>query len=173
MANVLMTKYNKKPRKVKRKKAKPRIRKPKARTAKQRSRAAKKGWKNRKKREREFLKKAREDRKKKGKKGAVQQQAELELILRDLVLKRGDILAQIRSMPEDDREEALEKIIHAYGEVNFVEIDAEDEELLKIRARLRMADEEGNLEEVMHEISEEYNMPPNEVYTQWLYSGVQ
>ncbi len=173
MANVLMTKYTKNPRKVKRKKAKPRIRKPKARTAKQRSRAAKKGWKNRKKREREFIKKARQDRKDKGKKKAIQQQVEIELILKDLVLNRGDMLAQIRSMPEEAREEALDRVIKAYGEVNFVQIDAEDEELLKIRARLRMADEEGNLEEVMHDIADEYHMSPSEVYTQWLYSGVQ
>jgi hypothetical protein len=59
-----------------------------------------------------------------------------------------------------------------YAAQNLVQIE-EDPEQVAIRTRLRIADSEGNLEEIMELIQREYGMSPQEVYTEWLYSGVQ
>lgn len=171
MANVLMTKYTRKPRKVKRKKAKPRIRKKKVLTKKQRARAAKKGWRTRRKREREILKKARQA--KANEPVQIQIVEQVSAVMRHLIDHR-QVLGHISAMNVEDQELAIEKLVRAYTtNAKFVEVDAEDEEILKIRTRLRLADEEGDLDEVMELIAEEYNLSPSEVYTQWLYCGVQ
>jgi hypothetical protein len=167
MANVLMTRIAKKPRKVKPRKAKPRIKKKKVLTPNQRSRAAKKGWKNRKKREREFLRKARSDKKKKGPSDL----QVVDFIIRDLS-GREDVLLALRAMDADEKEDAIQRMVKAYAEAELVEVE-EDSEITAIRTRLRIADAEGNLEEVMAQVGLEYDMTPQEVYTQWLYSGVQ
>lgn len=168
MANVLMTKYIKNPRKVKPRKVKPRIKKKKVLTAKQRSRAAKKGWKNRKKREREFLKNARLDKVKKG--PSAFQFADL--VVHEL-LDKPMILNAVRALDKDDQEAALNEILKIYAKnAELVEVE-EDPEQIAIRTRLRIADSEGNLEAIMEQIQVEYGMTPQEVYTEWLYSGVQ
>jgi len=166
MANVLMTRIAKKPRKVKPPKAKPRIKKKKVLTPKQRSRAAKKGWKNRKKREREFLRKARKDQQTKG--GLAPE------IVGQIVhaIEASKIMLMIEPFDREHKEAALEQIIQMYAAQNLVQIE-EDPEQVAIRTRLRIADSEGNLEEIMELIQREYGMSPQEVYTEWLYSGVQ
>ena len=165
MANVLMRRIPKKRPKVKPQKPKPRIKRKRAKKKKpltkaQRSRAAKRGWKKRKAKEREFRKKVKVAR---GKNIAP---------LPALVRLQSDIFEQgimfaIQRLKPEDQEAALQDIIADY----VANSDMEDDDETKIRARLMIADAEGNLEEVMGIISQEYNMPLSEVYTEWIYCG--
>lgn len=170
MANVLMTRIAKKRRKVKPRKAKPRIKKKKVLTPKQRSRAAKKGWKNRKKREREFLKKARLDQTVKGVES--DSLGFGKAIMREFDAKPG-LKEAFVAMAPDAQEIVLDKYARQWAKDHgFVQVE-EDPEITAIRLRLRLADQEGNLEHEMEMIQSEYGMSAQEVYTEWLYSGVQ
>ncbi len=164
MANVLMTRIAKKPRKVKPRKSKPRIKKKKALTPKQRSRAAKRGWQTRKRKERELLKRIKEGK-------ATQLAAEPALEGMQAVRAYQVLHRMQGKLPEGLDAEATEAVqlwideqIKDYVKDYFV--DADDDTV--IRARLYAAEEAGRFEEEVTRISEEYNMAEHEVYTLWL-----
>ena len=156
MANVLMTKYTKKPRKVKRKKAKPRIRKRKSRSAKQRSRAAKKGWKTRKKNEREQLKLI-----KLGKERNLALDPALNIIQITRVYQFVNKLKGNLPSPEEQLwiDEQMKE---------FAEEHMEDDDESVIRARLFAAEQNGTFDEELTRLAEEFNMTEREVYSIWI-----
>lgn len=161
MANVLMRRVAKKRPKVKPKKAKPRIKrkrvkKKKPLTKAQRSRAAKRGWRKRKAKEREFRKKVKVAR---GKNIAA---------LPALVRLQSDLFEQgimfaIQRLRPEDQEAALQDIIADY----VASSDMEDDDETKIRARLMMAESEGNFDETAQMLAEEYSREISEIYTLW------
>lgn len=156
MANVLMTKYTKKPRKVKRKKAKPRIRKRKARTAKQRSRAAKKGWKTRKKNEREQLKLI-----KLGKERNLALDPALNIIQITRVYQFVNKLKG--NLPSPKEQVWIDEQMKEFAEEHM---EADDESV--IRARLFAAEQNGTFDEELTRLAEEYDMTEREIYTIWV-----
>lgn len=156
MANVLMTKYNRKPRKVKRKKAKPRIRKKKPLTPKQRSAAAKRGWKTRKKKEREALALI-----KLGKARQLQADPTLEIVQQTRVYQ---FVNKLRgAMPTPEQQAFIDEQIREFAEEHM---EADDESV--IRARLFAAEEAGRFEEEVSRLADEFNMSEREIYTLWV-----
>lgn len=156
MANVLMTKYTKKPRKVKRKKAKPRIRKKKALTKKQRARAAKKGWKTRKRNEREMLKLI-----KLGKERNLVANPALQIVQIARVYQFVDKLKG--ALPGEKEQLWIDEQIREFAHEHM-----EDDDESVIRARLFAAEQNGTFDEELTRLAEEFDMSEREVYTIWI-----